>query len=170
MRPNFDKFVHSVNLFCKNRIQETALMTQKYYQAEEKHELQILGALTDCTATDEQIQEVVNDITLHLSTVGGTLQNYNGKFKKAGLKALQDNYQLFTNDVFNAITQKILDGEKVCVSPALVKMIIDYMHGQTSRSDIVENVKYVSIPFVLGTTGEKSLPKSKESQNMPIEN
>ena len=50
-------------------------MTQKYYQAEEKHELQILGALTDCTATDEQIQEVVNDITLHLSTVGGTLQN-----------------------------------------------------------------------------------------------
>lgn len=155
-------------------------MTQKYYQAEEKHELQILGALTDCTATDEQIQEVVNDITLHLSTVGGTLQNYNGKFKKAGLKALQDNYQLFTNeeyytakkeaDVFNAITQKILDGEKVCVSPALVKMIIDYMHGQTSRSDIVENVKYVSIPFVLGTTGEKSLPKSKESQNMPIEN
>lgn len=155
-------------------------MTQKYYQAEEKHELQILGALTDCTATDEQIQEVVNDITLHLSTVGGTLQNYNGKFKKAGLKALQDNYQLFTNeeyytakkeaDVFNAITQKILDGEKVCVSPALVKMIIDYMHGQTSRSDIVENVKYVSIPFVLGTMGEKSLPKSKESQNMPIEN
>ncbi len=155
-------------------------MTQKYYQAEEKHELQILGALTDCTATEEQIQEVVNDITLHLSTVGGTLQNYNGKFKKAGLKALQDNYQLFTNeeyytakkeaDVFNAITQKILDGEKVCVSPALVKMIIDYMHGQTSRSDIVENVKYVSIPFVLGTTGEKSLPKSKESQNMPIEN
>ena len=155
-------------------------MTQKYYQAEEKPELQILGALTDCTATDEQIQEVVNDITLHLSTVGGTLQNYNGKFKKAGLKALQDNYQLFTNeeyytakkeaDVFNAITQKILDGEKVCVSPALVKMIIDYMHGQTSRSDIVENVKYVSIPFVLGTMGEKSLPKSKESQNMPIEN
>lgn len=155
-------------------------MTQKYYQAEEKHELQILGALTDCTATEEQIQEVVNDITLHLSTVGGTLQNYNGKFKKAGLKALQDNYQLFTNeeyytakkeaDVFNAITQKILDGEKVCVSPALVKMIIDYMHGQTSRSDIVENVKYVSIPFVLGTTGEKSLPKSKERQNMPIEN
>lgn len=155
-------------------------MTQRLYETQETRELQILGALTDCTATEEQLQEVVNDIKLHLSTATGTLQNYNGRFKKAGLKALQDNYQLFTNeeyytakkeaDVFNAITQKILDGEKVCVSPALVKTIIDYMHGQTSRSDIVENVKYVSIPFVLGTTGEKSLPKSKESQNMPIEN
>lgn len=116
---------------------------------------------------------------MHLSTAGGTLQNYNGRFKKAGLKALQDNYHLFTNeeyytakkesDVFNTIIRKILDGEKVCVAPALLKMIIDYMHGEISRSDIVEGIKYVSIPFVLGTSGKKSLPKSKEFEKKNIE-
>ena len=69
-------------------------MNQKYYQIEEPRELQILAALNDGSATEDQIQEVVNDINKHLATTAGTLLNYNGKFKKAGLKALQDNYRL----------------------------------------------------------------------------
>lgn len=147
-------------------------MTQRLYETEETRELQILQALSDCTATDEQIQEVVNDIKLHLSTAAGTLQNYNGRFKKAGLKALQENYQLFTNEeyytaqkiapVFNSLTERIIAGKKITIPPALLKMIIDYMNGaNTASSDIVEGVKYVTIGYELAETGKISLPQNK---------
>lgn len=147
-------------------------MTQRLYETEETRELQILQALSDCTATDEQIQEVVNDIKLHLSTAAGTLQNYNGRFKKAGLKALQENYQLFTNEeyytaqkiatVFNSLTERIIAGKKITIPPALLKMIIDYMNGaNTASSDIVKGVKYVTIGYELAETGKISLPQNK---------
>ena len=150
-------------------------MTQKYYQTEETRELQILSALSDCTATNEQIQEVVNDIKLHLSTAAGTLQNYNGRFKKAGLKALQDNYQLFTNEeyytaqkiapIFNSLTERIIAGKKITIPPAILKMIIDYIQGiNTLSHNIVDNVKYVSIGYELAETGNFSLPQNKADE------
>lgn len=147
-------------------------MTQRLYETEETRELQILSALRDCTATDEQIAEVVNDVKLHLSTAAGTLQNYHGRFQKAGLKALQDNYQLFTNEeyytaqkvapIFNSLTERIIDGKKITIPPAILKMIIDYMNGtNTASSDIVEGVKYVTIGYELAETGKISLPQNK---------
>lgn len=151
-------------------------MTKSYLHHNESYELQILAALSDCTATEEQIQEVVNDIKLHLSTATGTLQNYNGRFKKAGLKALQDNYQLFTNEeyytaqkvagVFNAITQKILDGRKINIPPAIVNMIIEYMKGEDLKNDVIDGVKYVTIGYEYAKEGNFTLPDSK----LPPEN
>lgn len=146
-------------------------MTKSYLQCDESRELQILSALSDCSATEEQIQEVVNDINSHLSTATGTLQNYNGRFKKAGLKALQDNYQLFTNEeyytavkvggIYNSLTSRILEGEKVSVPPATIKMIIDYMKGEETRQDAIEGIKYVTIGYEYAEGGNFSLPDSK---------
>lgn len=147
-------------------------MTKSYLQCDESRELQILSALSDCSATEEQIQEVVNDIKLHLSTATGTLQNYNGRFKKAGLKALQDNYQLFTNEeyytalkesaVFNAIAERIISGKQVSIPPAIFNKLIDYMHGANgANNDLVEGVKYVTIGYEYAQEGNFSLPQSK---------
>lgn len=137
-----------------------------YYKTEESKELQILAALNDCTATDEQIQEVINDINLHLATAGGTLQNYNGRFKKAGLKALQDNYKVFTNEeyytaqkeasVFNSIIERIIAGKQISIPPAILNKVIDYMHGvNATDSNITNKVKYVSIPLRFGLISPK---------------
>ncbi|MBR1734254.1 MAG: hypothetical protein IJ730_02220 [Alphaproteobacteria bacterium] len=146
-------------------------MSKSYKHYEESEELQTLAALADCTATKKQIQEVVDDINAHLSTTTGTLQNYNGKFKKAGLKALQENYQLFTNEefytaqkvakVYNAIACKIIKGEKITIAPALLKMVIDYMKGEDFKKDVVDGVKYVTIGYEYAKEGNFTLPDSK---------
>ena len=132
-----------------------------YYKSEEPRELQILAALNDGSATEEQIHEVVNDINLHLATAGGTLQNYNGRFKKSALKALQENYKLFTNEeyytaqkeasVFNSIIERIIAGKQISIPPAIFNKVIDYMHGvNATDNNIANKIKYVSVPFVLG--------------------
>ena len=89
---------------------------------------------------------------------------------------MQDNYQLFTNEeyyiaqkvagVFNAITQKILDGRKINIPPAIVNMIIEYMKGEDLKNDIIDGVKYVTIGYEYAKEGNFTLPDSK----LPPEN
>jgi hypothetical protein len=142
-------------------VNEELAMKQKYREVKEPRELQILAALSDGSATEEQIQEVVDDINEHLSTATGTLMNYNGRFKKAGLKALQDNYKLFTNEeyytaqkeasVFNSIVERIIAGKQISIPPAIFNKVIDYMHGvNATDNNIANKIEYVSVPFVLG--------------------
>ena len=135
-------------------------MKQKYREIKESRELQILAALSDCSATEEQINEVVDDINKHLATATGTLLNYNGRFKKAGLKALQDNYKVFlnteadaaikTNALMSSLMTRIMNTGKVNIPPKLVEIIIEHLNGTATDNNIANKIEYVSVPFVLG--------------------
>lgn len=132
-------------------------MKNKYFKNPEARDLKILGALADGTATDKEIEIVVNDINEHLKAPAGTLQNYNGRFKRAGLKSLQKNYGLFSNEEFYS-SQKILklynslisaDKKYAKINPQLLKMIVDYLKGNEENG----NVKYITIGYASVSNG-----------------
>lgn len=145
-------------------------MCKTFVDANESRELEILAALADGTATDEQIAEVVRDIQRHLSTPTGTLANYNGRFKKSGLKSLQENYHLFTNEelythtklatIFNSIASRIVEGKKTVIPPAIFAKLIDFIEGK-NKSDVVDGVKYVTIGYDYHSSGQFISPESK---------
>lgn len=155
-------------------VNEELAMKQKYREVKEPRELQILAALSDGSATEEQIQEVVDDINEHLSTATGTLMNYNGRFKKAGLKALQDNYKLFTNAEADAaiktnklmsnLMEMVMNAKKPNIPPKLIEILVEYLNGNTSNRNIEQKVKYIPLPFNLGTPVQNSFLKMEGAQ------
>lgn len=143
-------------------------MKSNYLSQQESVESEILGRLSAGTATEEDIQAVVNDINIHLSTPTGTLANYHGKYR-AGLQSLQDNYNLFKNEdyythiklatIFNAIAIRLIDGKKTVIPPAIFNKLLDYIQGNTT--EVSSGIKYVTIGYEYAQNGNFFLPESK---------
>ena len=138
------------------------------------YELQVIKALNDRTATKEMIDEVVTDVQKHLdSNIVATLDNYCGRFTKAGLKALQDNYNIFDADkiktekslnVMKILGEKIIKDKPLKLHTSVINLVMDYIRNKNT-DDTSTAAKYVIVGYPSAQTGSRTDPEPISTDN-----
>lgn len=142
---------------------------QNYNKTQMSYELQVIAALTNKTATKEMIQDIVEDVQQHLKSPVATLDNYCGRFKQAGLKALQENYAIFPDneeikkakvfDIVNLLGNKLLKNQPLKLHTSVVNLIVDYIKGRDNEANN-DSSKYIVVGYPQSKSGDKTLPET----------
>ena len=146
---------------------------QNYNKTNMTYELQVIDALTNKTATKEMLNDIISDVQNHLdNNPVGTLDNYCGRFTQAGLKALQDNYNIFDGeriqnskifDIVNLLGNKLFKNQEVKLHISAINLILDYIKGKDNEANN-DASKYIIVGYPTSKIGNKTLPEAIDNE------
>lgn len=147
---------------------------QNYNKTPMTYELQVISALSNKTATKKMIDDVVSDIQNHLdNNPVGTLENYCGRFKQAGLKALQENYNIFLDneeikkakvfDIINLLGNKLFSNQPVKLHTSVINLVLDYIKNKDNNANN-NTPKYIIVGYPEAKSGNEILPESIDNE------
>ncbi len=137
-----------------------------YKNKPESESIQILKELKEHTISKEKFEEIIKDISDHLDTPVGTLDNYNGEYKFA-LKTLQEEYNYFipneeiigqkVSSFMKMLSDRFIKNQTVNVPQQYFKLIMDYLQNNNVDTTQAET-QFVVVGYPEATKGDKMLP------------